>query len=149
MNHDTLKAAALLKKEGYTCVLCKDDIIYTSHQRGVRPLVEWLRTDKNLNGFSAADKVVGKATAFLYVMAGVKEVSAIVMSQTAMEVLARHGINYDSEETVPTIINRTGTGLCPMELAVLEIDTPTEAFAAIEQKLVSLQTAQSPQTTQF
>ena len=50
----------------YTCVLRRGDREYTTRERGVKPLVRWLTEDTDLRGFSAADKVVGKATAYLY-----------------------------------------------------------------------------------
>ena len=66
MNSDLLKAKKMLHEGGYTCVLCKSDKVYTSNERGVKPLLNWLDSNINLNDFCAADKVIGKAAAFLY-----------------------------------------------------------------------------------
>ena len=84
---DLNKAKALLAAGGYTCVLCRGDEIHTATARGVKPLVDWLDSGLDLRGFSAADKVVGRATAFLYVLLGVREVHALVMSAPAKEAL--------------------------------------------------------------
>lgn len=107
-------------------------------KRGVQPLVEWLSAGTDLHGFSAADKVVGKATAFLYVLAGVKEVYAPVMSEKARDVFMEYGIGFECKEVVDAIINRTGTGICPMEHAVTEIETPEEAYLAVRRTLAFL-----------
>ena len=65
MRTDLTKAINTLNSGEYTCVLCKEDTIYTSTERSVQPLLDWLDSDINLHGFSVADKVVGKAVAFL------------------------------------------------------------------------------------
>ncbi len=131
-------AKKLLKEQGCTCVLHKDDCILTATERGVKPLVRWLTEGTDVRGFSAADKVVGRATAYLYVLLGVQEVWAAVMSDAAAEVLRRHGIAVSQDKLVPNIINRTGTGICPFEAAVLDIHSPEEALVAIRNKMAEM-----------
>ncbi len=132
------KAIGLLEESSYTCVLCKEDMIYTSIERGVKPLLEWYNSGTNVEGFSAADKVVGNAVAFLYVLLGVDEVFAPVMSEAAKHTLTSNGIKVQRKLLVPQIINRAGTGRCPMEEAVDGILDPEEALVAIKLKLKSL-----------
>lgn len=57
------------------------------------------------------------------------------MSEAAAEVLARHGIATSQDRLVKHIINRQGTGICPFEEAVLNIQTPEEALTAIREKM--------------
>lgn len=140
MSSDLTKAIRLLETGTYTCVLCKGDSILLSTERGVRPLVEWLEAGKDVNGFVAADKVVGKAAAFLYILLGVKEVFAPVMSESAIYTLARYGIQPICNATTKRIINRAGMDLCPMEQAVLEIFDPKEALSAIRIRMSELPT---------
>ena len=134
---DLNKAKALLESEGYTCVLCREDSVYSSRHRGVKPLMELLDTD--VSGFSAADKVVGKATALLYCLLGIRQLHAKVISDAAIELLQSHGITAQWERRVPYIINRTGDGRCPMELATEHISDPALAPDAIRAKLQQLQ----------
>lgn len=129
------QARKILEAGSYTCVLRKNDTVFTATERGVKPLVRWLAQGIDVRGFSAADKVVGRATAYLYVLLGVKEVWAAVMSEAAAEVLARHGIAASQDRLVKHIINRQGTGICPFEEAVLNIQTPEEALTAIREKM--------------
>ena len=129
------QARKILTEGNYTCVLRKQDTVYTATERGVKPLVRWLTEGIDVRGFSAADKVVGRATAYLYVLLGVKEVWAAVMSEAAAEVLHRHDIAASQDKLVPNIINRAGTGICPFEEAVLNIQTPAEALTAIREKM--------------
>jgi ribonuclease R len=87
---------------------------------------------------SAAGKVVGRATAFLYCLLGVKTVYANVMSRPAAQVLENSGITAQWGKLVEGIINRKGTGPCPFEAAVMEIDDPEEALAAIRNKMAQM-----------
>lgn len=135
--NDLNKATTLLEREGYTCVLCRDDRVYTSRHRGVRPLMELLETD--VSGFSAADKVVGKATALLYCLLGIRKLYAKVISDDALDVLQAHGIEVQWDQQVPYIVNREGNGRCPMELATKHVSDPALAPDAIRKKLKELQ----------
>lgn len=126
-----LKARSLLETGEYTCVVCKGDVLCTTVQRGVAPLLNWLDSGMNLSGFSAADRVVGRGAAFLYCLLGVKEVHALVMSRPAAAVLNDNGITATADAFVEGIINRTGTGPCPFEAAVLDICDPQAALTAI------------------
>ena len=136
MNQDLIRARQLPESGGYTCVFCHGDTILTDTHRGIRPLLELCRSGQNLRAFSAADKVVGKAAAFLYRLMGIKALYAGVISTPALAVLRDTPVEYTTE--VPAIQNRTQTGLCPMETAVWGIDDPKEALPAIERALAQL-----------
>lgn len=138
MNSDLAQAARLLQQGVVTCALCKGQEVLTSTERGVKPLLDWIESGRRADGFSAADKVVGRAAAFLYVHLGVKEVYAPVMSEAAAAVLSRYGIVPHCDTSVKIIRNRSDTGLCPMEQAVREIDDPASALATIREKLHQL-----------
>lgn len=132
---DLQKAKKLLAESDHTCVLCKDEKNYTSTQRGVRPLVEWFESDEIFKGFSAADKVVGRGAAFLYVLLGVNAVYSYVISYAALEVLRAYNITVEYNVAVEHIINRRGDGICPFEETVLNITDANEAYMAIKQKM--------------
>ena len=102
-------------------------------------MMTYLSGGYDLSGFAAADKIVGKAAAMLFVLADVKAVYAPVMSETAKEILMQHGIDAEYDQLTDQIINRAGTDLCPMEKAVREIADPQEAFYAIRRTMEYLQ----------
>lgn len=143
MNSNLTRAIEQLNSGVYTCVLCKEDIVCTSTERGVKPLLNWLDRGVDLHGFSAADKVVGKAAAFLYVLLGVKEVYAPVMSESAIYTLAGNGVQPHCNQSVKHIINRTGTGFCPMEEVVMDITEPKEAINRIKNRLITMHNTES------
>ena len=126
MSTDLERAKARLTGN-ITCALCKENRLYKTQKRGVAPLLEWIELGVDLQGFSAADKVVGKAAAFLYVIMGVKSVYANVISEPALKTLQRFHVQTEYAQIVPSIRNRTNTGFCPMETAVWEIDEPMTA----------------------
>ena len=132
------QAKTTLEKENCTCVLCGAGGVYKSDRRGVAPLLELLDNGTRVAGFSAADRVVGKATAYLYCLLGVKEVHARVMSRPAAEVLQKAGIAHSYDSLVAGIQNRQKNGPCPMEFATRDCETPEQALAAIRQTLENL-----------
>ena len=136
---DLTTARDLLLAEGCTCVLCLKGRTVTSHRRGVAPLLELLDSGESYIGFSAADKVVGKATAMLYRLLGVKALWAAVISESALQALAHSGIEVHWEQKVPHIVNRAGDGPCPMEAATAHTDEPSAALEAIRATLKKLQ----------
>ncbi len=136
--NDLVKAERLLTSNDYTCVLCKDEEVIVSTQRGVKPLVALFESDKSVKNFCAADKVVGKATAFLYVLLEVRAVYACVISKTALNLLTEHGIEVRHGVCVDNIINRQGDGICPFEEAVLDIVEPKSAYMVIRKKMSEL-----------
>lgn len=137
--NDLLNARRILEEESCTCVLCLGEAFVTSHRRGVAPLLELLESGRRFAGWSAADKVVGKATAMLYRLLGVKTVWAKVISESALTALQQGGIEAQWEQRVPHIVNRTGDGRCPMETATAHTDDPHEALLSIQTALKKLQ----------
>ena len=128
-------AKDILISGNYTCVLVKEDNVVTSYERGVKPLVNLIRSGEDFSDFHAADKVIGKATAFLYVLLQVKSVYASVISESALQVLTDNGISVEYETLVKNIINRRGDGICPFEDAVLSVEDADEALAVIINKM--------------
>ncbi len=132
------KARQLLFDNGYTCVVIKDDFCFTSKQRGVKPLLELIDGSNDCSGAVAADKVVGKAAAFLYVLLGVKEIYADVISEHAITVLQEKGILVEYRTLVPMIKNRDGSGFCPMEQATLTVVNEKIALEVIKETFRNL-----------
>ena len=132
------KAKMLLRKTGSTCVLCGNDVVLTDNRRGVRPLLDLLDGNSSVVGFAAADKVVGKAAAYLYCILGIGSLYAGIISAPALEVLEGRNIPVEYDTLVPSIRNRTGDGPGPMANAVLHISDPEEALVAIQNTLARL-----------
>ena len=121
----------ILQDSGHSLVVAKGDVC-TFDGRGVSDLFRLLEENPALlHGASVADKVVGKAAASLMALAKVKDVHATVISQPALDLLRSNGIHVMYEKAVPHIINRAGTGLCPLEARCMKCLTPEECFVVI------------------
>ena len=139
MNEFLERARHTLEEGEYTCVLCKGERLYHSCERGVKPLVQWYESGCDLQGFCAADKVVGKGAAFLYLLLVVSAVYANVISTPALELLQNKGVRVVCNTQTTHIINRRGDGICPFELAVMDTDSVADAYLAIRQKMKEMQ----------
>lgn len=133
-------AKSLLKKS-VTCALVKDGTTYVSCKRGIAPMLGFIEDGINLSGFSVADRIVGKAAAMLFVKAGVTEVYAEVLSEAGKIYLEAHGIAVSYGKLTKEIINRSNSGICPMESAVLEIDDYEIGYITLKNKVAELKKA--------
>ena len=131
-------AVSLLKEKGYTLVLYGDAECRTFTERGVSPLLSLLESGEDLRQYFAVDKVVGRAAAFLYIALGIRSVYAVTVSESAYRLMKEKGIEVEYEVRVDRILNRTATGFCPMESAVLEESDPAAAIEKIRKTLLSL-----------
>lgn len=138
MSDNLEKCREILKSGEYTLVLFNGKTLLTDTERGVKPLLDLLDRETDLSGFSAADKVVGKAAAFLYVLLNVREIYADVISTHALSVLEEHQIPVVYGTLTDKIKNRAGTGFCPMETAVLDEENPENALKKIRGKAKEL-----------
>ena len=136
---DVQKAKGHLLSGNYTCVLCRGDVLIASNHRGIKPLLDFLDSGEDFSSFSAADKVVGKATAFLYCLLGIKALYAHVLSIPAQQVLREYDIPVSYDVLAPGIRNRENTGPCPMEAATQNIHAPEAALPVLRQTLENLQ----------
>jgi predicted aldo/keto reductase-like oxidoreductase len=129
-----MDCVTVLKNEDLSCVITNGETTYKSKKAGVAPLCEFIERGVNARGFSAADKVVGRAAALLFAKLGVASVYALVISKGAKKVLENHKIKYLFDAEVASIKNKSGTGVCPMEKAVMKTDDPNEAYRILKEK---------------
>ncbi|MDP3386452.1 MAG: DUF1893 domain-containing protein [Eubacteriales bacterium] len=127
-------AKATLKTEKISLVIVKNgQIIFKSDRRGIYPLYMAVKEcGLEMEGASAADKVIGRGAARLYEFAKVKSIYAYLISEGTKEVFAKTHIVYQTEKTVPYIKNRDGTGMCPVETLSYETETFEELILSIE-----------------
>ncbi len=139
MEKDFQKAKEEYNSGKYTLVICKDEDIIKSDVTGIRPVMTLIDSKKDYKGYSAADKIVGRAAAFLYTLLQVKNLYGETMSKGAVEILKNAGIYYEYKTLTDYIENRQKTGMCPMDEAVKDIDNPKDAYEAIRNKIKFLQ----------
>ena len=124
----------MLHEGHFSCVIRKGEEIRTYTRRGVADLLEVLEHDPAfLQGAQVADKVVGRGAAALMALGKVAEVHADVMSEGAYEMLTQATIRTACATRVPRIINRAGTGQCPVELLCAPYTRPEDMLPKIKE----------------
>ncbi|MCL2036948.1 MAG: DUF1893 domain-containing protein [Oscillospiraceae bacterium] len=134
------KAKSLISSGEATCVAIKGGkIIFQDSGKGISPLISLYEGNPDIyEGAYFLDKVIGKAAAMILTLGGVKKVYGERMSKSAVDYLNARGIETDFGEKVGIILNIAGTGICPMENAVLNIDSPEEGYAKLKETLDAL-----------
>ena len=127
------QTVGLLFAEKCSCVVRNGDEVRIFRERGVKDLYRLLREEPQLlDGAFVADKVVGKGAAALTILGGVEELFADVVSRPALELLAGAGIAVEYTVVVPNIVNRAGTGTCPVEQLCAGAASAAECLPLIE-----------------
>ena len=132
-------AKRTLEEGGCTCVVAGGgEVIFTSRERGVKPLVEYCRRfgKEPPREAALADKVIGRA--LLAVLAGITELYAKVISVSALAELEKAGIPAGCEIKAEAIRNRAGDGLCPMERLSQGVTDPEEMLRRAEEFLAEM-----------
>lgn len=125
--------ASVLHREQCSCVIYNRGALTFCHQRGVRDLYQILTGDPAvLSGAMVADKVIGKGAAALMILGGVRSVYADVISRPALDLLSTASVAVIYRECVPNIINRMGTGICPVESLCEDCVSANDCFPLIE-----------------
>lgn len=91
-------------------------IVFQSKKAGVKGLLAFIikhgRKDKDLIIF---DKIVGQGAALLSAYLKAKAVYGKLGSRLAAKTLRKYKIKFYFQETIPNILNRKKTDICPIE----------------------------------
>ena len=131
-------AINLICEDTAVCVVIKDNtIIKTEYGSGIGPIIKMYESGILKDAF-VVDKIIGKASAMILTLGGVKGCYGITVSRAAADWLKAHNTDVSYKECVELIANRTGDGICPMEQTVLDIDNEEAALSAVKRKLEEL-----------
>lgn len=124
-------AVSLLHEGGHSLVVWNGHA-RTFDRRGVADLYDLLHDEPEfLAGAFVADKVVGKGAAALLILGRVAGLHADVVSEAALELLATSTVKVSRGQVVPHIVNRDGTGRCPVEVLCEDCRTAEECLPLI------------------
>lgn len=132
---------AKVSLKGHSIAICKDGIITVRDEKGIAPMMHFIAENRDLQGYSVADLIVGKAAAMLFYKVGVEHVYGKVMSQSGKVFLEKNHIEVEYDTLAEHIVNRTGTGICPMEETVADLEDVNEAYDALCEKIKELKAA--------
>lgn len=120
-------------------VLQNDVAVFESTSSGIRAALQLHDTQPELlQGAVVVDRIIGRAAAMVFADGGAAAIYGDVMSFGARDDLEDAGIVWNAGELVQRIINRQGTGMCPMEQTVLNIADPQEGLPALRQTVQRL-----------
>ena len=126
------------------CAAGDGKLVYRLTGRGIGALVtavEKERADSH-GPLDWGDKLVGRAAALLFTLVHPRSVFALTMSTGAQDVLRTAGIPFTCDAVILDVLNRTGTGPCPMEAAVSGINEPLVALESLKQLSQALSDAE-------
>ncbi len=111
-----------VKKELYEnnykiIVLKNEEIIFTSMERGIKPIYD-LQNYVNhelINNAYVADRVTGKAAAMVLSHLKIKGIFTELISENAIEIFKKNEIEVEYKTKVKNILNRSKNDLCPVE----------------------------------
>lgn len=132
------KAKCIIKDTNAVFAFVSENEEIISSAKGIGFVASLCNDKKDLSEGAAADKIVGKAAAMLFVFLGLKCVHAETVSSGAIKVFEEYGVEYSYDVITEAIINRKGDGLCPMEMAAKDTKTPEETLVAVNKKLEEL-----------
>lgn len=120
-------------------VLQKDAVVFESTSSGIRAALQLHDSQPELlRGAVVVDRIIGRAAAMVFADGGAAAIYGDVMSFGARDDLEAADIEWQAGKLVQIIINRQGTGMCPMEQTVLEITDPQEGLPALRQTVQRL-----------
>lgn len=128
-----------LKNGSWSCVVGNGTEMRTFSRRGVADLYDILHTEPELlHGAYIADKVVGKGAAALMILGKVSRLYTHIISTPALCLLRKAGVLIDFDIETDYIINRDGTGRCPVETLCDGISEPKDMLPLISDFLAKI-----------
>lgn len=136
MNDIELAKEELESKNLSLVIASAGRILFESKKEGVLSLLQALKESGSLlKGSSLADKVVGKAAAFLILQAGFAALYASVISDDALKLLEKTGLEIVFGRRVPHILNKAGTDRCPLEKFSMGFKNSEEFIYELSKKI--------------
>lgn len=123
-----------LKAEKLSLVIVKESkVVFETNREGLGGFLRAVdHFNVGLSGSSVADRIIGKAAAFLCAYADVATAFAVTLSRSGLETLVKFDVHREFEILVPTILNFEKTDKCPFEKLVEKISNPEEAYEKIK-----------------
>ena len=130
-----IKFAKFLKSDFGLEIWSDEKVIFHSKRSGLQGLLQFIGKNENsAKDLVIFDKKVGNAAALLCAYVKAKEVFGLVGSETAKETFEKFRIKFYFSKTIPNILNKEETDICPMERMSLG-KTPAEFLNLLKSKV--------------
>jgi hypothetical protein len=117
------------------CAADGGELVYRLTGRGISALLTAVEEECVVSHgpLDWGDKLLGRAAALMFMLVRPRSVFALTMSTGAQDVLRTAGIPFTCDTVILDVLNRAGTGPCPMEAAVSGINEPLVAMETLKQ----------------
>jgi len=142
LDEDTLKDIALAQKvitseDVSVVVVDYGKILRKKKGQGIKPFLEVIEEmGDEIHGSVIGDRILGRASALLCRYSKIRAVYSPQATKTAIAILIMGSIPAQIEKLVPFIKNRDGSGLCPFEKMLENIDEPKKAYNFLKEKVL-------------
>ena len=126
----------ILDENNFSVVGYDNGKIVSSEKKGVAPLLDFYK--QNHVNMICCDKVVGKAAAIIHILLGSKYLHCHIISQKAIDILDKYGMQYSYDTKVDYILNRSKSGMCPLEKATEKCEDVNQGYKIIIETLNQL-----------
>ena len=128
-----------LEKNDLSLVIVKNGkIVFETKEKKILGFIDAIeKTGNVMNGSSIADKVVGKAVAFLCIYKKVNAVYAKVLSEKAKRLFEQWKTIFEYKALVKEILNNNQNKIFPFELKAKNLNNPKKAYFELK-KLANL-----------
>ena len=140
LDEDTLKdielAQNVITNEDVSVVVVDNGKIWIKKKgQGIRPFLEVIEEmGDEIHGSVIGDRILGRASALLCRYSKVRAVYSPQATKTAIALLIMDSIPAQVDKLIPFIKNREGSGLCPFEKMLENIDEPKKAYNFLKEK---------------
>ena len=142
LDEDTLKDIALaqnvITNEDVSVVVVDNGKIWRKKKgQDIRPFLEVIEEMGDEIHYSViGDRIIGRASALLCRYSKVRAVYSPQATKTAIALLIMGSIPAQVDKLIPFIKNHEGSGLCPFEKMLENIDEPKKAYNLLKEKVL-------------
>ena len=128
-------AKNIMLSENYSFVIIKDEkIISFSRDIGIKPILETIEDIGNdLEGTVIGDRILGKASAFLWRYSKIKGIYSPQATKTAIAILIIGGIPCQADEMIPSV---TSNNLYSYEEMLQNVESPEDAYKILKENVI-------------
>lgn len=126
---DLALAKAHLTNLGRSLVVVRDGrVVAEDDEPGIAATLSHLgRVRTEGPGAAMADRIVGKAAAWVALWAGIEACYGVLLCRPAESLLTENGLRVEASQRVAQILDRARRGPCPLEEAVAQALSADEA----------------------
>ncbi len=135
---DLAVAKKILSEKNVSIVCVKYGKIWKEKKgMGIKPILELIEEmGEEIGEYVIGDRILGRASAFLCRYGKVQGVYSPQATKTAIAILILGGIPCQVDELIPFIKNRNGTGNCPFEELLKDIEKPEKAYKILKERIL-------------